>query len=190
MDTEISALIRGQLLRPVPEARPGVGARAEAVPVAAVRDADPAAAPPEVRTVTGETLFLSAVQRAELEDLCRRHGIPVMSRPDVWGDLLEPFLDTEFAPARRAATAAALARVGLDEAAVAEIRAEVGPLMVAYNSLHWDWAHLGLADLLDAATGDTAPERYRIGPDRLPAFRARAMAIAELGHTPGGPSRP
>ncbi|WP_159425183.1 hypothetical protein [Streptomyces sp. TLI_053] len=189
MDTEISVLTDGRLLRPPSEVRPGERARAEAVPVAVVRDADPAAAPPEVRTVTGEKLFVPAVQRAELEEFCRRHGIPVVCRPDVWGDLLEPFLDTEFTPARRAATAAALARVGLDEAAVAGIRAEVGPLMVAYNSLHWDWAHLGLADLLDAASAATVPERYRIAPDRIPAFRARAMAVAELGHSPGGPGR-
>ncbi|MEV0192719.1 hypothetical protein AB0I39_29835 [Kitasatospora purpeofusca] len=68
-------------------------------------------------------------------------------------------------------------------------RAEVGPLMVPYNSLHWDWTHLDLADLLDAASAATVPERYRIALDRLPAFCARAMAIAELGHTPGEPGR-
>ncbi|MFE6746263.1 hypothetical protein ACFVGM_10450 [Kitasatospora purpeofusca] len=68
---------------------------------------------------------------------------------------------------------------------MADIRAEVGPLVLAYNSLHRDWCHLGLADLLDAATAGSTPERYRIGPDRFPAFQAWAMAIADLGHGPG-----
>ncbi|MFF7586192.1 hypothetical protein ACFZCK_01720 [Kitasatospora purpeofusca] len=184
-----SVLAGDRISRPTPDAYPGATAAVDVVPVAAVRDADPTATPPEARTVTGETLFFPAARKAELEGFCRTHGIPLVSRPDVWGALLEPFLDTEFTPRRRAATALALARVGLDEAAVADIRAEVGPLMLAYNSVHRDWCHLGLADLLDAATGGSTPERYRIGPDRFPAFRARAMAIADLGRVPG-PSVP
>nr|BEK63243.1 hypothetical protein KPHV_04700 [Kitasatospora purpeofusca] len=184
-----SVLAGDHILRPTPDARSGATAPADVVPAAAVRDADPTATPPEVRTVTGETLFFPAARKAELEGFCRSHGIPLVSRPDVWGDLLEPFLDTEFTPRRRALTAQALARVGLDETAVADIRAEVGPLVLAYNSLHRDWFHLGLADLLDAATSGSTPERYRVGPDRFPAFRAWAMAIADSGRTPG-PSAP
>jgi len=34
---------------------------------AAIQDADPAAAPPEIRTKSGETLFVSAVQRQDLK---------------------------------------------------------------------------------------------------------------------------
>ncbi|HET7015633.1 MAG TPA: hypothetical protein VFI65_17070 [Streptosporangiaceae bacterium] len=37
------------------------------LPASAIRDADPAVAPPEIRTLSGETLFVSAVQREELE---------------------------------------------------------------------------------------------------------------------------
>jgi hypothetical protein len=59
----------------------------------AIRDADPAAAPPEIRTLSGETLFASAVQNEELEQFCRASQIPVRKRPDIWGDLLEPFVD-------------------------------------------------------------------------------------------------
>ncbi|WP_051755847.1 hypothetical protein [Kitasatospora purpeofusca] len=182
-----SVLAGDHILRPTPDARSGAAAPVDVVPAAAVRDADPTATPPEVRTVTGETLFFPADRKNELEGFCRSHGIPLVSRPDVWGDLLEPFLDTEFTPRRRAATAQALSRVGLDEAAVADIRAEVGPLVLAYNSLHWEWCYLGLADLLDAATGGSTTEPYRIGPDRFPAFCAWAMAIADLGHVPGTP---
>src|SRR5580700_4631101 len=68
----------------------------------AIRDADPAAAPPEIRTLSGDTLFVSAVQREELERFCRASQIPVRKRPDIWGDLLEPFVDTQPAPEHEA----------------------------------------------------------------------------------------
>ncbi|MER7754465.1 hypothetical protein [Kitasatospora sp. NPDC097643] len=150
-------------------------------PASTVRDVDPTAAPPEIRTRAGETVFVSSVHREELEAYCREHRMPVRARYDVWGDLLEPFVDTEFTPARQAATLSRLGRAGLGEARVSDIRAQVGPLMRAYNGLHWDWCGLGLADLLDAAHADWIPEELRVPPAGQPAFRAWAMGIAELG---------
>lgn len=42
-----------------------------AVAADAIVDADPAATPPQIRAVSGETLFVSAEQREELERFCR-----------------------------------------------------------------------------------------------------------------------
>ena len=75
-----------------------------ALAASAIRDADPAATPPEIRTLSGETLFVSAMQQDELERFCRATQIPVRKRPDISGDLLEPFLDTQFTPEREAVT--------------------------------------------------------------------------------------
>ncbi|MFD0357652.1 hypothetical protein ACFVHW_28535 [Streptomyces sp. NPDC127110] len=147
--------------------------------MADVRDADPAASPPEVRTVRGETVFLSAQDAAELERFCAGHRIPVRRRPDVWGDLLEPFLDTAFEARHEAETLDRLARNGIGSAEAARIRERVGPLMAAYNGVHWDWCHLGLADLLDAAGSDLVPEGLRVPPHDRAAFRAWAMEIAD-----------
>ncbi|MEU2631660.1 hypothetical protein [Kitasatospora sp. NPDC007106] len=163
---------------PVPGAASG-GERI--VPAAAVRDADPEADPPEIRTVLGETLFVPAGRRAAPESFCTANGIPRRSRPDVWGDLLEPFLDTEFPPGRRAATRARLRRVGLGDEEVAAIRARVAPLMRAYNAVHQDWHHLGLADLMDAATAAWIPGHRPVGSIDADAFRTWAMEIADLG---------
>ncbi|MFE4637222.1 hypothetical protein ACFRJ1_28115 [Streptomyces sp. NPDC056773] len=138
--------------------------------------------------MSGETVFVSAQQRAELERFCIDHRIPRRSRPDVWGDLLEPFLDTEFTPEGQASTQARLGRAGLGPDEVAGIRAKVGPLMRAYNAVHEDWHHLGLADLLDAATSDWIPEEHRIKSGERAAFRAWAMEIADLGHPHSRPS--
>jgi hypothetical protein len=140
----------------------------------AIRDADPAAAPPEIRTLSGETLFVSAVQREDLERFCRASQIPMRKRPDIWGDLLEPFVGTQPAPGYEAVTLGRLRQAGLTDTEIGRIRAEVGPLMLAYNTLHWDWHHLGLADLLDAVTADSLPEYHHA---RLRELRA------ELGET-------
>ncbi|MCX4806866.1 hypothetical protein OG594_35480 [Streptomyces sp. NBC_01214] len=157
----------------LPDAAPGgvLGA-------SAVREADPAAVPPEIRTRSGEIVFVTSVRQAELARFCTDNGIPLRSRPDVWGDLLEPFLDTEFDRRTRAATLERLAAAGVDATEAAAIRERVRPLVVAYNSVHWDWFHLGLADLLVAARSDLVPEELRIPPEDLRAFRAWATDIA------------
>lgn len=123
-----------------------------------IRDADWRTAPPEIRTTRGETLFVPATQQAELEQFCHRNNITRKHRPDIWADLLEPFLDTSFDPEHEHATDDRLRQAGLSEDEVADIRRRLTPLMRAYNvdSMLWDWTHLGLYDLLSAALGDSA----------------------------------
>jgi hypothetical protein len=157
-----------------------------ALAASAIRDADPAEAPPEIRTLSGETLFVPAAQREELERFCRACQIPVRKRPDIWGDLLEPFLDTQFTPEQEAVTLSRLRQAGLTDTAIGQIRAKVGPLMLAYNSVHWEWCHLGLFDLLDAVTTDSLPEylrsrlrEMRPEPVEITRFYAWAMRIAD-----------
>jgi hypothetical protein len=87
-----------------------------AIAAAAIADADPAAAPPEIRTVSGETLFISAVQRADLERFCQEHLIPARRRPDIWGDLLEPFLGPQ--PRLEADALSRLRQAGLSTAEI------------------------------------------------------------------------
>lgn len=148
------------------------------VGAASIRDADPAASPPEIRTESGETLFVSATQRQDLDQFCQASQVPIRKRPDVWGDLLEPFLDTQLTARQQAATLSRLHEAGLTDAEIDEIRAKVGPLMRAYNACHWDWHHLGLADLLDAATSDWLSGHRRVAPGETASFYSWAMGIA------------
>ncbi|WP_280212982.1 hypothetical protein [Nocardia cyriacigeorgica] len=164
------------------------------VPAGAIRDADPAAFPPEIRTRSGLTLFVSANQRDELDEFCARNAIPIGHRVDVWADLLEPYLDTEFSEADQRATIARLARAGIPAAEVASIRARVGPVVHAYNVKVWEWVHLGLCDLLEAATTRFVPRQIRAELGDLAEFRAWAMRNAErpvdgAGADPARPSR-
>ncbi|WP_280232525.1 hypothetical protein [Nocardia cyriacigeorgica] len=149
------------------------------VSAADIRDADPAAIPPEIRTRTGITLFVSATQRAELGGFCAAHSIPIVRRFDVWAELLEPYLDTEFSDHDQRATIARLERVGIDADEVARIRERVGPVVDAYNALVWEWVHLGLRDLFEAATSRFVSEQLRAGLGDLTEFRAWAMAVAD-----------
>jgi hypothetical protein len=153
------------------------------VVAADVRDADPTSAPPEVRRTTGETLFVPAPASPALRRFCERNRIPLRRRPDLWDALLEPFLDTEFTPQRQRATTALLARFGLSTQDVDRIRGRFAPAMRAYNSVAWDWCHLGLADLLDALQGHLAGGAHKLEPFELAETYAWAMALADRsGH--------
>ncbi len=114
-----------------------------------VDEVDLEAAPPEVR-VRGETLFVSATRKDELRRAALEHGVPDVPRVDVWDLLLEPFIDTVFDDADQERTLGRLEQNGISHAEAEAIRATVREPMLAYNSLIWDWVHLGMYDLLSA----------------------------------------
>lgn len=150
---------------------------------AAIRDADWGTHPPEVRTMGGETLFVPVARREDLARFCERTGVARVRRFDVWADLLEPFLDTEFSARDQADTIERLwVRAGLSAGEVDRIRADVTRLMTAYNfdSMLWEWAHLGLFDLVSAAAGRLTSPRIiaELGPGD--EFYWWAMRLADL----------
>ncbi|MGW5571126.1 hypothetical protein ACWEVD_07960 [Nocardia thailandica] len=150
---------------------------------ALIRDADWSAHPPEIRTRRGETLFVPAAHSQDLALFCERAAITRVRRFDVWADLLEPFLDTEFPEADQRATLERLrSHAGLDAAAVARIRARVDRLMTAYNidSMLWEWTHLGLFDLVGAAAGRLVPPRITACLGPADEFYWWAMRLADL----------
>lgn len=157
-----------------------------------IRDVDWKTPPPELRTRDGETLFITAEQRTELRGFCHRNHVAHRRRYDVWGDLLEPYLDTWFDPPHEAATRARLIDAGFPDMEVAAIRAKVGPAMRSYNSLVWDWCHLGLCDLLDAATGGLVKPRIQASLGDPVALYHWAKTIAQrqprMALPPGGAS--
>ncbi|WP_143466939.1 hypothetical protein [Lentzea kentuckyensis] len=151
------------------------------VPVSSIRDAYVAVGPLEVRTHAGETLFLPWDDRDGLAEFCRRHDIALVRRLDVWGNLLDPFLDTEFSDAEVAATDARLRAVGLSQESIDATRARVGPLMRSYNfdSMLWEWGHLGLFDLLKAMNGTLVDPALPVALGDLDEVYRWAMEIAD-----------
>ncbi|MFD4639946.1 hypothetical protein ACFWN2_21720 [Lentzea sp. NPDC058436] len=152
------------------------------LPASAVRDVS-VSGQPEIRTLSGETLFLSRDDAVGLTSFCSRHRIADVVRFDVWGNLLEPFLDTSFSVEAAAATCARLHSVGLSQDSIDSIRARVAPLMRAYNfdSMLWEWADLGLYDLLNALNGRLVPASLPASLGDLGEVYQWAMEIADYG---------
>ncbi len=131
-------------------------------------------APPTVR-VGKELIFISAMEREKLAQFASAHHIPVIKRPDLWDWLLEPYLDTEYTDETHQRLAALLAGYGLTEDKVEDIRKEVENQMYKYNfdTMLWEWAHLGAVDVLCAM-------RPKYGNERFAYFYHYVMSIALL----------
>jgi hypothetical protein len=144
-----------------------------------VREIYPKVAPPEVRTAR-EIVFVPAPRRAELERAAAARGIACVMRFDVWGLILEPFLDTSFKAADCERTYRNLERAGVPRATCDALRRELGPAMKAYNfdSMLWDWASLSLYDALCALRGVLSGPRFRLPDREFATFYRRAMALA------------
>lgn len=141
-----------------------------AVPWAEVVEVNPEAAPPELRTAH-EVLFIHARLKDDLRRAAEAHGVPIVERVDVWDLLLEPFLDTSFKEDDQERTLSALEQNGVSRDEALRIREEVRERMLEYNSILWDWVHLGMNDLLDA-------HRVVLDEARFREFFARAQEIA------------
>ncbi len=126
-----------------------------------VKEADPDNSwPPELRLHSGEILFISAENKKAFSVACLRYKIPIVQRQDVWGYLLEPFLDTEFSDADQLRTLEQLQELNFTESEIKQIRKRVGKRMFAFNFHLWEWVHLGLMDLF-SAYGLTSNRRMR-----------------------------
>lgn len=150
-----------------------------------IREADPDCWPPELRLQTGEILFVTAEKREAFAIACHRHNIPLIRRVDVWADLLDPYLDTEFTEEDQQRTIGRLTQSGFSESEVQQIRNRVEKIMLAYNYFAWEWMFFGLFDLF-IAYGLTTNRRLRkIKSNWRPAAKKKiywwAIEIANRG---------
>lgn len=148
-----------------------------------VREVVVGAFPPEVRTCQGEVLFVEKASEAVLAEAARRRGLPCVRRVDVWSLLLDPFLDTEFDDAFKMGAARILAACGIAPDEQEAIRAQFSALMISYNfdTMLWEWVHLGLYDLLHACDLAAAGGLRCGPPGDLATIYWEAMQIAERG---------
>jgi hypothetical protein len=117
-----------------------------------IREALPEMWPPEIRTQSGEVLFVPATQKDQLLAAAARHALPIVRRIDVWALILEPFLDTEFSEQSQQRTIEILHENGISRELCEALRQEFEPAMYHYNfaTFLWEWVHLGLYDLFSA----------------------------------------
>ena len=126
-----------------------------------IRDVDLSKSPPEFRLKSGEILFVSAEQKRELEDFAAKFGIPRVQRYDVWADLLLPFLDTQLPAADQEKALRRLQDQGFSLNEISSIRDLVKKPVLLYNSVVWEWVHLGLYDVLEAVRKNASPQGFQ-----------------------------
>lgn len=153
------------------------------VPITEIAEIDSTSAPPELRLRSGEVLFVTAEQKLLLQAWARKHGVPEAPRTDVWGLLLEPFLDTELSEEVQQRTVTRLLERGFSRSEIERLRGRFGPAMIAYNiaSGLWDWVHLGAFDLLQAHMGKLAGETFRCSPEELEELYWMVMRLSARG---------
>jgi hypothetical protein len=107
--------------------------------------------PPTIK-VKNELIFLTSEKRDELKEFAHRHNLKAVKRPDIWGWILAPFLDTEFTKETDERLSGLLNEYGLTEEIVNSIRKEIKTQMLKYNfdTMLWEWGGLGAEDVLKA----------------------------------------
>ncbi|MCL2348888.1 MAG: hypothetical protein FWC50_11595 [Planctomycetaceae bacterium] len=130
--------------------------------------------PPVIR-INGELIFLTAEKKSELERFAKKNNVRMVERQEIWGWILEPFLDTKFTPERDQKVTQVLEGYGLTADKVKSLRAEVEIQMLKYNfdTMLWEWCDLGIYDVLCAM-------RSKYNKDEFRDFYQRAMTIALL----------
>ena len=124
--------------------------------------------PPTIK-VKDELIFLTSEKRDELKAFARRNDLRKVKRPDIWGWILEPFLDTEFTKETDERLTRLLNEYGLTKETVDSIRKEVKTQMLKYNfdTMLWEWGGLGAEDVLKAMQTKYDKEDFKEFYDRV-----------------------
>ncbi len=148
-----------------------------------IQQIDSSSAPPEIWTKDGDILLVSAGYREKLKAKAKEHNISDNHHVDVWGLILEPFLDTYFDEEEQARTIKTLERQGVSQEETSSLREELEKVMIAYNfdSMLWDWCFLGLMDVLDARMGKLSGEAFKLSDEEFEEFYKKAISLARKG---------
>lgn len=106
--------------------------------------------PPEVVTKDNEVLFIPQYEKINLRLFAEINNIPDVHRNDVWGCLLEPYLDTGISDLMEKRIILSLLKDGFTTEEITEIRGRIEKKMLEYNGIVWEWVHLGQFDALQA----------------------------------------
>ena len=139
-----------------------------------IDDIDIRSYPPTIR-IGDELIFLSREKKPELEKFAADNNVKIVERPNIWGAILEPFLDTELTPEDDRRFLHFLESFGLTASEVNSLRAEVGSQMLKYNfdTMLWEWVGFDASDVLRAM-------RTKYNKDKFRDFYKRVMGIALL----------
>ncbi len=128
--------------------------------------------PPTIR-VNNDLIFISAERQQDLESFAGRNNILLFDRPEIWGWILDPFLDTEFTDEHRERLYNLLEKYELDRQTVDKLRETVKEQMMKYNfdTMLWEWQMFGALDVLQAV-------RPKLNSEDFEGFYKLVMDIA------------
>ena len=139
---------------------------------------------PAIKTKTNEIFIFqySDEDKVILSKYAQENNIPIIDYQDIWSDILEPFLDTEYTKEIEKVVNERLKRNDLKETEVSRIRTEIQEMMDDYNinSGLWDWVNLNMNDLLDACIG-TINKKIRMTEEYFKEYYWFAMSVQEKG---------
>ena len=138
----------------------------------------------------GDVVLFPRTKEIALYEFVQANGIQTVVGTDPWNLLTEPYLDQTYTPEETHRTLERLGRLSFAPDEVEAIRTRVGPSLLAYNSLVWEWVSLGLVDVLkaqqpsnedfyrwaisiskrgyqQATTGDLMEKRHQVGMDTI-----------------------
>jgi hypothetical protein len=157
---------------------PSVAFDESPIPMGEIVSAD---LPPEkglgwLEHVTGELLFVDALNWYRVRRLMEANEVPCVRRLRVWRLLLHAFQDSVPVDSVPVPGDAKLTQSGFDAEEVHLIRNRVRRHITAYDSTFWEQRQLGLYDVLEA-------HKFTDRRGEFAAFFEWAMAIALRGHT-------
>ena len=117
-----------------------------------------------------------------LENYAKENEIALIDYVDVWSLILEEFLDTEIDEEANNRIFSILAQCRIEKEETQKIRLELKEMMLDYNfaSGLWEWANLGMNDLLNACKG-TLNRNIRMTSEYFEKYYWEVMRIQELG---------
>jgi len=139
---------------------------------------------PSIKTKAGEILIFdySKNESMILENYAKENEIALIDYVDVWSLILEEFLDTEIDEEANNRIFSILAQCRIEKEETQKIRLELKEMMLDYNfaSGLWEWANLGMNDLLNACKG-TLNRNIRMTSEYFEKYYWEVMRIQELG---------
>ena len=116
-------------------------------------------------------------------EFANNNSIEIVSVVDVWWDILEEFLDTQFSDEAQEKTLLHLEKQGVSRYTCESLRKRLEKTMLSYNidSCLWEWIYLGLYDVLSACSGELVALEYKLEEKEFAEFYKLAMDIANKG---------
>lgn len=151
---------------------PSIAFRKKKFTPSEIESVDFSSHPPAVK-IGNELLFVSSSLKGDLMTFVKQNNIKIIERPDIWSWILEPFLDTIFSDENNQFLSLKLSQHGFSEAFIFSLREEIEIQMLRYNfdTMLWEWIHLGLKDVLCAM-------RVKYDKTKFKEFYSKAMEIA------------